>query len=754
MMATTADNLAAALHLAEQGFAIFPCHSGGEKVKQPMPFIKWREASTSDPAQIRQWWRRWPDAAPALDLGKCGLLVIDADRHGEHDGVEAFGALMAEHGFHPDSAPMVATPNYGNHHFFRQPEGKLFGNGEGALPKGINVRGNGGYVIAPGAVMQDGRTYELWGDLSAVPVVPPWLQDILEARRGGGPEGGATARAMSPAPGGSTDAISEAEILELLSHIDPDCGYEEWVSVLMAIHAETGGRGFAIADQWSARGQKYPGTRNLERKWASFKRSGVTGRTLAEIARLHGADLSEIARRHRGVEHYDPVEAAAAARRLLEAHDGTLIDEETGESVDAPAVELTMQELPYPPGLVGDIARWIVATARRQQPELAIGAALAIVGTAAGRQFAGPTMSGTHLYILGLAPTGRGKDHALQQIARIMAASSLTQHLGPSEFISMPAVVNFLLRKPLSLCAMDEFGGFMKRINSRKASGFESSISKVLRTMWSSSFAPYQTPEWAQKESQTIFAPCLTLYGASTPEQFYSSMEGAALEDGTLNRFLIVQGRDKAAEVEPQADGSQVPDRIVAGLHHIYRASGDLATTWRNDAATDPAVHGAVKVLPWCPDGAHKRYQEFVAEVEARMETDPALAPFYARTAEMALRIATIVAIGRLEDNQLRRADMEFGITVAMASAQIMVSGAADYMAENENQANAQRILRAIKARGGRIRYRDLMRALQNAIKPRDLRDLLAAMCEAGQLERQEIKAKAGPSAFWFQLLP
>jgi hypothetical protein len=756
MMATTADNLNVALRLAAQGFAVFPCHSGGEKAKQPMPFLKWRDASTPSEAVIRAWWKKWPDAAPALDLGKSGLLVIDADRHGEADGVEAFGDLMSKHGFNPDSAPLVATPNAGNHHFFRQPVGRQFGNGRGSLPYGIDVRGAGGYVVAPGTIMQDGRAYELWGDLAAAPEIPDWLSTMLEGRKGGALDKGNHPPSHGP-QGSVADAVQNAnrpvpdnEIVELLAHISADVGYHDWLAVLMAVHAETNGAGFNIADQWSASGSKYPGTVELGKKWKSFKASGVTGRTLAEIARQHGADLSAIAIKHRGGAQFGPIEAAAAARKLIEAHDGTLADAQTGEVVEV-GIAAMDATLPYPPGLVGDIARWIVATARRPQPELAIGAALAIVGTAAGRQFAGPTMSGTHLYILGLAPTGKGKDHALQQIGRIMSAAGLTLHLGPSEFISMPAVVNFLCRKPLSLCAMDEFGGFMKRINSKRASGFESAISKVIRTLWSSSFAPYFTPEWAQKASETIFAPAMTLYGASTPEQFYSAMEGASLEDGTLNRFLLLTGRSKANEVDPQLDATKVPASIADRLKAIYRSSGDMATTYRNDPHTDPAAQEAVKVLKWSHDGSHDRYRAFSAEIEAVIDGSPDLAPFYARVPEMALRIATIVSVGRHEDEAVRSSDLEFGIAVSRLSAGLMAQGAADYMADNENQANAQKVMRIVKARGGRVRYRDLMRAIQNTIKARDLRDLLAAMCDSGEIERQAVKPPTGPETIWYQ---
>ena len=303
MVTLVGANLDTALALAGAGLSVFPCHAGGDKAKQPMPFIRWRDASTTSESQIRQWWQKWPDAAIGLDLGKCGLLVVDADRHGEHDGVEAWGTVMAAHGFDPDSAPLVATPNQGNHHFFRQPADRRLGNGRGSLPPGVDVRGEGGYVIAPGTVMADGRVYELFGDLGAAPAIPDWLSAILEGRRASAlpkntPEIQKTAHKIPKAtlPAGN-------EIEELLSYIPPDLGYQDWIAVLMALHAV--GASIDLADAWSARGSKYKGRREIEQKWRSFKRTGVTSRSLAMIAEQYGADLSEIAIRH---NCYDPFE--------------------------------------------------------------------------------------------------------------------------------------------------------------------------------------------------------------------------------------------------------------------------------------------------------------------------------------------------------------------------------------------------------------------------------------------------------------
>ena len=107
----------------------------------------------------------------------------------------------------------------------------------------------------------------------------------------------------------SDDGAPEAgEVLELLSYISPDCGYADWLAVLMGLHDKFNGseEGFIIADNWSAGGAKYvPG--EVSSKWHSFTPGGGTSfKTVAELAKQNGADLSAIARKYKGGPQADP----------------------------------------------------------------------------------------------------------------------------------------------------------------------------------------------------------------------------------------------------------------------------------------------------------------------------------------------------------------------------------------------------------------------------------------------------------------
>jgi hypothetical protein len=188
-------NFTAALRLAEAGIPVFPATiSYDEKSaswrKKPC-FEAWQQAGTTDPTIIGKWWSKFTDAAPAIALGKANLVVVDPDRHGDIDGVANFAKLIEGHDL--PVVPIINTAGGGKHYIFRQPEsGEPLGNSRGDLPDGIDVRGNGGFVIAVGAVRPDGVAYESEQgspDLAeafknrSIPVLPEFLERVIRTKR-------------------------------------------------------------------------------------------------------------------------------------------------------------------------------------------------------------------------------------------------------------------------------------------------------------------------------------------------------------------------------------------------------------------------------------------------------------------------------------------------------------------------------------------------------------------------------------------
>lgn len=446
--------------------------------------------------------------------------------------------------------------------------------------------------------------------------------------------------------------------------------------------------------------------------------------------------------------------ALVNARQVVTNEHGEILDAATGEKLipDEPAAyDIEMPaELAFPGGLVGEIADWICDSARRPNRALAIGAALTIVGTCAGRHVAGPTGSGTHLYVVGLAPTGAGKDHALQAIMTALASVDAPHLIGPSQFISMPAVINFLLRAPLSCCAMDEFGAFLKRIGSRKASGFEGAISGLLRTAWGSSFKPMPTPEWAGRQAELIMAPAMSIYGVSTAEEFYGSMEGADTSNGMLNRMLVIETAGRPKDRAPRLNASKLPAVIDAGLRSILHRAGGLVFAQLATSGAAPPVHS----VPWGP-GAEAAFVDMVEDIYRVCDRDSSAQAFYARSAETAVRLATILAVGRdPRDPVVTLADFTWAKGFVMWCSKNLHRAGSEHIADTDHQSATNAVRRAIREAGGVMTHRDLLRKLNHKIKNRDLHDIIKALGEADQVGvERKTPEKGGPATVTYTLL-
>lgn len=144
------------------------------------PLIKWRAEASCQPSDITTWADRWPMANVAVAC-RDQLVVIDVDpRHG---GIEAVARLEEEHGVLPET-PTVETGGGGLHYYFRPPAGVTLGNRTGALPEGIDIRGNGGYVVAPPSVHPDGGRYR-WREARSpedvgLAQLPNWIIALVQ----------------------------------------------------------------------------------------------------------------------------------------------------------------------------------------------------------------------------------------------------------------------------------------------------------------------------------------------------------------------------------------------------------------------------------------------------------------------------------------------------------------------------------------------------------------------------------------------
>lgn len=164
-----------AVRLAGLGYVLFPLLPGK---KFPGEGMHWREMSTCDVKQVREWWSAYPDDNVGVDCGQSGLVVVDIDNEEARDTWDKLWfRYETDDWMDAGLWPVVRTPR-GWHVYFDASQGD-YHNTTGELGDGIDTRGVGGMVVGAGSVVS-GRSYQLVsGHFNSVERVPEWLRPRL-----------------------------------------------------------------------------------------------------------------------------------------------------------------------------------------------------------------------------------------------------------------------------------------------------------------------------------------------------------------------------------------------------------------------------------------------------------------------------------------------------------------------------------------------------------------------------------------------
>lgn len=219
------DVLDAALDFAARGWPVFPCSPEHKRpliardrdaTGAPIPKTGGVAKATTDAAQIRAWWTKWPAALIGVATGHDNLFVLDFDPRADEDGeVYTLPRLRADleamMGCALPPSLTSVTQSGGVHVWLRWADAGAPITNRGNLPRHVDVRGRGGYVIAPPSMMASGRGYRwlrgLGPDACAIAPAPAALLTILRDKAGGGAVPATTAPRSAPA---SDDPVEAA----------------------------------------------------------------------------------------------------------------------------------------------------------------------------------------------------------------------------------------------------------------------------------------------------------------------------------------------------------------------------------------------------------------------------------------------------------------------------------------------------------------------------------------------------------------
>ena len=177
---TNNPRLKAALSYAQRGWSVLPLHS-----RQKTPFGKLvphgLHNSTTDPDEIKAWWTKGPFANVGIRTGKVsGIVVLDIDpRNG---GSDSFQKLQDQIGKFPETVT-ATTGGGGQHLLFLYPGTSIPCKPLGKDWPGLDIKGDGGYIVAPPSIHPSGKTYQwllYYPNQNSTPNLAPLPPSFLE----------------------------------------------------------------------------------------------------------------------------------------------------------------------------------------------------------------------------------------------------------------------------------------------------------------------------------------------------------------------------------------------------------------------------------------------------------------------------------------------------------------------------------------------------------------------------------------------
>lgn len=210
--AAAAVPTAARAYLA-RGWAVIPVRPGDKA-----PLVAWQvyQESPPEPEQLDAWFARWPDAGVGVVTGAVsGLVVLDIDP--AHGARHSLPRLEREHGPLPRTVEAVSGGG-GRHLYFRHPGGRV--RNRVGLAAGVDLRGDGGFVVAPPSAHASGARYAWVAGRNPEQVdlapLPGWL---LEAAGGGEHRGHSLQHWRSLVRGGVEEGERNNSIASLSGHL-------------------------------------------------------------------------------------------------------------------------------------------------------------------------------------------------------------------------------------------------------------------------------------------------------------------------------------------------------------------------------------------------------------------------------------------------------------------------------------------------------------------------------------------------------
>jgi hypothetical protein len=431
--------------------------------------------------------------------------------------------------------------------------------------------------------------------------------------------------------------------------------------------------------------------KDAERCWGKVDRSQQRAEAAAGVAHILQGDAAGACVREAANENEPPAEG----------------DDDLAEETAGPWFEDLTEVDPFAiadeKGLLGDIARWVYAASWLPVFEFAILSAIAACAAIFGRRFVTPTGLGLNLYIIGIAPSGAGKDDPVTAPQELFTECGLLHLVGPSDVTSDGAIETAIRRNPCHLMAMDEIGYFLQGVNATRAAGHEKKVRKVLLDIYAKSRInkswngkTYSDPTGKEKKKDPVRNPTVTVFGVSVAESFYAGLAADNLTDGVLARLLVIEAdspRMRNPDYQPD-----VPEKLVQSVKYAASAAVGAFEDIEHVNCMVATMRPNLRPVPWTVK-AEKVWGAIQQRQIELLADNPSFNGIINRAAGHTLVLATIRALGENPDDPIvKLADIQWGFAIVLKSLETIRAGITDHMAGSDFEALCLAVRREVKA--------------------------------------------------------
>jgi hypothetical protein len=488
--------------------------------------------ATTNPALIKAWWTNVPNANIGVATGpRSGIVVIDVDVRDNKPGRDNWELLQDQHGRIPDTVE-AETGSGGLHIVFAWPVGHHIGNSTNALGAGLDVRGDGGYIVVEPSMHICGQPYA-W-EASSDPLdgvtpapCPDWLVSLLDDPKK--PKAGTVASADGP-------PIDDAQVLELRSALAtiPADDYDTWVKVGMALHSSGAGQqAFGLWCEWAQMSPDKYHAAEQAKKWPSFsdRPDGVALSTIYALAQQHGW----VNPASRAAQAFDAkLQESGRTFADLERQTGYTLKAETK---DAPRAPLPVQVLEA-------AAQWMTTAYPHTHPIATDQAVLALASCGAARNYTSPQGDPAHGYFGVVSPSIGSLRYLRTGLHTILDQAGLRGLIRGTRLATPQTVYQTLMRAPSSLYVSADWGQ-MIQFARRQPSGVAEQALNVIAEAYDSpaiyldSINDLHIGTKKDDTQPTIYAPSLSMLALVANNQVEAIGKQDEWSRGSVEQMLV-----------------------------------------------------------------------------------------------------------------------------------------------------------------------------------------------------------------------